>query len=1328
MADKKTKKASLTSIAGIIILAVGLLFFLLRGPYLSNSIKRILVPVLENATRERIIIDKAVINLFPFYVQAKGFKVFDKDGNRLLWITKTRAYIDLLALFSKEIRLRKLTLKEPELSVTEKDLKRIIDNMKKSTEASEKGKLRVSLKNLKLTDGKMSYRRSNGVAGFSGRGLFVDMVSKNTISSINMLLKELTLTLPNESELHGALESKFKLGDRSIEVSGINIRSSDSTFNANGELSFSDDGTLREGGFDIEAKIFIPLINKIFALKQEKDGLLAFTGSVDLVPQKESKWPGVRLDLKTESHFYLETLMEILRVKADIRGRLSLAGKINGAFPALVGKGTARLDDGFIAGLPLDDAVGRMAYKDRRFTIEDFTAYMYGGGIKGDAHILIPSGDYSVIASASEVNSQEFFKFLKWASPFPQGEINADFQLSHRRGHGIEVMADMKYLNATEIEGDILSRLETVNSTLSFKEGIISLENTILSTSKTDMFLDGRIDLGNKMLDMFVQLQSRDVRDITAPYYSRIRAPVRFKGDVTGPIGDPEISGRIEADSGSIHDIRFTKALADITYTMGSLHVGKLKIAQEKADFDISGRIDFRESKKLFSFKSPFYMVDAELADVDIKPLIKAFYRDIPVSGLLSGTLSFEGAPDVYAGRGDLLISESNLYGQQLDRITLKAGLSPEGLEFQSLKAYKGASSIEAKGRVLFDEKFDISVSSEKFQMCDFGVFKDFPYDAAFKLKMAGSGTLDNPDIVFSAEIDESLIKGIRAGKGDITGTLKDKKLRVKGTLLDGLIIADAQAEFSEEVLWNVDARLKKGRYDSFMPALTGRVSPALEVLLEGGIKVLGRDREFLVNSRLSSVELNSYGYNLRNEGDIVFEIDNEELRIKSFFMTGNNADLSATGTVKTNKEYDLAVKGNLDIAPFMAFTDRISSLRGRSSFSFDITGPWKSPEIMGEIEVGNASASFIGFPYIVGPVNGSFLLKKDRITFDSVNSKFAGGTVVVSGAAYFEDLSLKRFFMSADIRGLRVRPVEGLNTALDAKLFYELSSKGASLTGNVDIKKARYDKRVEWKSWLLGLKEIKDEQVKYPEFLADTVLNIHVEGSDHIIIDNNIARTPVKIILNVTGTVAHKGLLGRVEADRGTVYFRSNEFKILEGSSVDFVDPDTITTVLHILAETYINNYYVRLSLDGTMDKFTLSLFSDPPLSEPDILALLTVGQLEKGGRGIESGIAAGEATAILTGSIQDKVEEQFKYITGLERFEIEPHTTTEGAFVPKVIIEKRLFEDKLFVVYSTAIGTTEESSIKLEYKLSREISIVGSRNEIGSAGLDIKYRFEFK
>jgi autotransporter translocation and assembly factor TamB len=141
------------------------------------------------------------------------------------------------------------------------------------------------------------------------------------------------------------------------------------------------------------------------------------------------------------------------------------------------------------------------------------------------------------------------------------------------------------------------------------------------------------------------------------------------------------------------------------------------------------------------------------------------------------------------------------------------------------------------------------------------------------------------------------------------------------------------------------------------------------------------------------------------------------------------------------------------------------------------------------------------------------------------------------------------------------------------------------------------------------------------------------------------------------------------------------------------------------------------------------VTFFSDPPLPESDIISLLAFGHTGKGStQGFGSGIAAGEATAMLTGGVQEDIEDELKGITGFERIKFEPHTTSTGAFTSKVTVGKSLLEDRVSVTYSTAIGTTEEQIVRVEYKLSDELSVVGSRDEFGITGADLKYKLEFK
>ncbi|MBI5664115.1 MAG: hypothetical protein HZC49_03335 [Nitrospirae bacterium] len=1064
-----SRRVKILIIAGLISMFLGVLFFLLRGPYLSNSVKRILVPVLENATQERVLIDKAVINLFPFYVQVKGFKLFDKDGNRLLWIAKSRAYIDILALLTREIRIRKLTLKEPALTINETDVHRITDNLRKSALVGEKGQYSVTLKNIQLTDGNVSFITADKLSSFSGSTLYMDMAPKGSSYLMTVLMKKGTLKLANQSELEGSFDGKFKIKKNKVHIAELNILSSGSSFSADGDISLSEGGRIEDGSLSVKTSVTASAINLIYSLKQQKDALLSFEGFVRLLKREDSEWPGLAVDLKTDSRFYLESLMEILKVDHNITGELSIKGTITGTFPNLEGKGQAKLTNAVLETLPLDEVEGELTYKDNKFALHGFKAHTLDGIIEGDGHILIPSGNYMADAQGSDINSPKFFKFINWEPPFPEGKLSGDFKLYHENGHGMEIIADVDYISTTHTGGNILDRLTSAGASLELKDHILTLTDTVLSTGNSDLYLDGTINLDGGTLALNLELESEDASDLSGPYYSKFSAPIRFGGTAAGPVRAPVITGRAESTDGSVNGIRFTKASADLKYQTNSLAVDRLVVTRDDSECDVSGIIEFRKAEGLFSFKAPYYKAGAECRNVDIGPFVKEFYREIPVSARVSGKASFEGDADNFVSPGEMVSANTQVYGQGLDKVTVKYELRPREIEFKSVKAVRAGSDLEAKGTLFFNKKYSVSVLSDRIRLKDLSAFRDSPVDMTFGLAVNGAGTLNNPDLKFSLAIGESSFLDTPMGKGEITGTLNDDKLLARGSFIDGLIISEGDAVLADKIKWNVNSRLREGRYDFLLKGLLKEVPEDFLLSLEGRVSMQGEGDRLSVKIKLNSAAVSLYGYDLKNREDVDIELIDNEIFFKSLVMAGNKGDLNAAGALKLNNSYNLQIKGNVEIAPLRALSDKIVSLRGMGSFKIDVIGAWKRPEIYGEVRLRDATATVTPISYKIGPLDGTFFLKKDRVTFDSVHSKFAGGTIDLSGVGYLDGLALKRLSLSADIDGIKIRPSEGLSTELGGKLFYDNSSRGSSLTGNIDISKARYTKRIEWKSWLLG-------------------------------------------------------------------------------------------------------------------------------------------------------------------------------------------------------------------------------------------------------------------
>ena len=1314
-----------------IVFFIAFMFFLLRGPYLSNSIKRVIQPVLENAIGEKVIMDKAVINLFPFYIQMKGFKVFDKDGNRLLWVTRVRAYIDFLGLFSKQIRINRLTVREPDLTISAEKLQQIIESANKYTKNDSSKHFSVSLKSVKITNGTFALIGDEKQIVVSGSGLYVLAAVKNTINA-ELSIKEGTFKLPDLPELSAGLKSRIKLSDKKIEILEAKVYSSDSTLETNGEMKLSSDGRIEKGFFSGKANISAETINKIFKLKGPKDGVLSFSGSIDLLPphaeQGDLALPRIKLNLKTKGWFYLQTLMELLKVQENITGRLSVDGEINGVYPEVIGKGMVELENAVLDTLPLNYVKGEIKYEDKKFSLNEFIAKTYGGKLEGNAFLLIPSGEYSVDAHAVDINSLQFFKFIRWEPPFPWGKIDAVFKLNKAPDKKIEVAAEATYLNTLkDIRNLINDRLKGIKADIEMRDDVLKFNKVVLSTSASELFLNGAIDLNEGKLNLNIEMESKDAVDLTAPYFTGLKAPVRFRGKAAGASANPEISGAVEVGSGSINGEPFKEISGDLTYSAKSLSVGLLKVVQEKSIYEVSGSIAFRKAKGLFSFDDPYFKGSAVIKKGSAKSLIAAVYKEMPITGSVGGKLFFEGDANEFKGDGNITLEDGMIFHQPVDRVFINAALSPDKIKFSSVEAFKAKSGVKANGTLYFDKRFDALVSSSNISLRDLTIVNKYPVDAHFSLDMKGSGTFENPQVKFSLNIMDSHFKDFLVGKGNITGELSAKKLSVKSDFMEGTVTSDATVFLSKTLPWDAAIKFKKGKYDFLLAGFLKDIPKDLSVSLEGFVNLQGKSDKFSMNSRFSSLDFSLYGYDFRNRGDIVLEFMEDTFKIKSFSIGGKNADINAVGAVKKGQNYDLAINGKINLAPLKILNKSIESMSGQGNFLIEITGRWVSPEVKGEINIRDSAVVLAGLPYKIGPVNGDIFIDKGRVTFDSFKVDFAGGKVLLTGVGYLEGLIPKRLLVSSSMKGLRFRPVEGFDVAFDGGLFLEISPKKQSISGDINIKKAKYEKRVDWKTWLVRFKEVKETRFKQPAFMDKTLLNVHITGQDNIFIDNNIARTPVKVDLNVQGTIAQYGLIGRLDARGGTIFFRNNEFEIIEGS-VDFVEFNKIVPVFHITAETFTGGYRIRLNLDGPIDKFSLSLFSDPPLSDMDILTLLTGGHISKESKGFEAGIGAGEAVAFLTGELQDVIEERFKNITGFERFEISPQTSAKGTVSPRITVGKRLLGQKLFVTYSTSIGTTEEHIIKLQYNVSKNFSIIGLRDEIGSVGTDFKYRFEFK
>ncbi|MFQ5949164.1 MAG: translocation/assembly module TamB domain-containing protein, partial [Nitrospiria bacterium] len=212
-------------------------------------------------------------------------------------------------------------------------------------------------------------------------------------------------------------------------------------------------------------------------------------------------------------------------------------------------------------------------------------------------------------------------------------------------------------------------------------------------------------------------------------------------------------------------------------------------------------------------------------------------------------------------------------------------------------------------------------------------------------------------------------------------------------------------------------------------------------------------------------------------------------------------------------------------------------------------------------------------------------------------------------------------------LKNAGVKLLPDLKTTVDGELLFQRNGKGQALKGELKLKNAVYEKRIDLKSFISEFNKRKEKVLSTETpFLGRTRLNIHLYGSEGIWINNNLAMIPLKIDLFLRGAFDKPLLVGRIDLPRGKIFLRRNHFRVISGA-IDFLDPNKIDPTFDIKAKTEVRNYAtdqtytVDLSLAGTLSQVTLTLASSPSLPEDDILALLTLGKttadLAEGGAG---------------------------------------------------------------------------------------------------------------
>ncbi len=801
---------------------------------------------------------------------------------------------------------------------------------------------------------------------------------------------------------------------------------------------------------------------------------------------------------------------------------------------------------------------------------------------------------------------------------------------------------------------------------------------------------------------------------------------------------DVDILGNVQVKNASWRSYRVELLSARAHFNSPHLKLQSLAIHQGKQVIEGQFDLDLLEGEQVSKLKFQGNAQNVALAS------LKDFGIDGPFAGDLSGSGTIEYDRGAWGGGAQFLVEKGSFAGEPFDQLRAKVQLENQSLRLLQAEAIRGPARLSAEGQIKLDAgELNLLTNLHGFPLKDVSVIreKNLPMQGRLNVSGALQGTLDKPAFLGSFELEGLLYDTWNLGHG--TGKLNYKEGKVQGSASIqsdfGAFVLQADLAASEKFPGKIKVEFEGLDIQKIVPGKAPAYLREISTALKGRVDVEGTFADFdalSISGELDGAHFKIQDYELHNSGQVKFSLINRNLRLESVKILGEGTSLVLNGTVPVDDSgnLDMDLKGNLNLQ-FLEGIEKKLHASGGAALDIRANGTRENPQIIGRVTFQDAKLDYPDFPFRFSSMQGDMVLSRNLIRFERVHGAASSGTIQLSGTIEHRNAALQSINMGITLRNFRFPFPKDFRSVADADLVLTLNGTSGVpiLTGDVNVIRSDYIRGFNLLEQLTSRSVVQSGPLTTSPFMLGLRLDVDIHSDNGLYIDNELARLRGSLRLTLRGTPAYPSLTGRVEAGDGTIFYRGNRFEISHAYA-DFLDRNRINPVLEIRAEADVKTYRLILDAIGDLDHLTLNITSDPPMSTVDILSLLTTGKADTGtasGNSIGTGTARREsqmtglsAASVLSENLTGVIGKRVQRIFGLESFRVDPFLAgAENDPTARVTISERLAKD-LVVTFSRNLTTSQEQIVIIEYDVTKDLSIVATRDEDGKYGLDFRFR----
>jgi translocation and assembly module TamB len=699
---------------------------------------------------------------------------------------------------------------------------------------------------------------------------------------------------------------------------------------------------------------------------------------------------------------------------------------------------------------------------------------------------------------------------------------------------------------------------------------------------------------------------------------------------------------------------------------------------------------------------------------------------------------------------GEMHWSENSLEGDvvlDLDKTNKLSGnfLLPLPARFPLAMQPSGPLKLELRGNVpengllgvLYPEVIQSSQGLFQVNLSARGTWEKPSLEGNLGLSQAGADLkplgIRLQDVSAKAVISKNRLEitslEMRSGAGKLNGQaifwLKDWKIvKLRGSLVGTRFLFIQQADLEAQ---------GSPRFD-FSGQINGEGTSRSPFTFQGGLQVnggslawKGKDAEVQAHFKKSQAEIFWSGNSLH--GDILLEMEKYGKVAGNFrlpFPARFPLTMMPGGPLKIQLQGSLRERGLLGIL----FPEAIQSSQGVLQLNLGAGGTWEKPSLEGNFELSHAGADLRPLGIHLQNVSAKGVFRNDRVELTSLEMQ--SGTGKLKGQAIFWLKDWKITELQGRLTGDHFQFVNrpGLEAQGSPKLDFSGSPNRMIVKGVLEIPEALYSS-----GRPQGFRQANPDVVMVDTLKSSPAKTVFpIQGE-------------IRLLLGQTVKLKEEGLDGTLQGSLKVQIHNSRDIKafgeirvihgfyLLQGQKLQITgghfsfngppdNPGLDMLALRTIRgqqglESMVNEVKAGIVVTGTLQDPLIRLYSQPPLSDTDILSYILFGQASNQGANNQNVALLGRAAQLLFGG---KVPGKLASQLDLDTLEIQSGINDLSQSF--VTIGKYL-NPNLFLGLGGSIFTNSYQVI-LRYSLTRHIEVETKGGTSSGGGIYYKIDFE--